>query len=237
MTSLLVSPRNLTEALATFRGGADIIDVKNPEEGSLGANFPWVIAEIREAIPERLSVSAAVGDIPDLPGTASQAAFGALKAGADIIKVGLEGPKEKARVLNLMNEVVKAVKETSNSAQVVACGYGDYQRARTITASLIPKVTHESGADVAMLDTAIKDGKSLTQFLSIDELSDFVEEAHSLGVQAALAGSLGYEEISKLKPLQPDVIGIRGAVCENGDRRRGSISEASVREMKEFLED
>ena len=40
---LLVSPMNVQEAIASEQGGADIIDVKNPREGSLGANFPWVI--------------------------------------------------------------------------------------------------------------------------------------------------------------------------------------------------
>ena len=44
---LLISPINREEALESIKGGADIVDVKNPKEGSLGANFPWVIKEIR----------------------------------------------------------------------------------------------------------------------------------------------------------------------------------------------
>jgi uncharacterized protein (UPF0264 family) len=39
---LLISPINTQEAREAINGGADIIDVKNPKEGSLGANFPWV---------------------------------------------------------------------------------------------------------------------------------------------------------------------------------------------------
>ena len=88
MTLLLISPRNMEEALAAIRGGADILDIKNPEEGSLGANFPWIITEVRQAVPVSIPISAAIGDFPDLPGSAALAAFGALKAGADIIKVG-----------------------------------------------------------------------------------------------------------------------------------------------------
>ena len=45
---LLISPINHEEALESIKGGADIVDVKNPKEGSLGANFPWVIKEIRD---------------------------------------------------------------------------------------------------------------------------------------------------------------------------------------------
>ncbi|MCJ7714056.1 hypothetical protein MUO66_06325, partial [Candidatus Bathyarchaeota archaeon] len=40
---LLLSPKNKKEAIETIVGGADIIDVKNPTEGPLGANFPWII--------------------------------------------------------------------------------------------------------------------------------------------------------------------------------------------------
>ncbi|MCJ7722212.1 hypothetical protein MUO98_07410, partial [Candidatus Bathyarchaeota archaeon] len=39
---LLVSVVDKTEALESIRGGANILDVKNPKEGSLGANFPRV---------------------------------------------------------------------------------------------------------------------------------------------------------------------------------------------------
>lgn len=54
---LLISPINREEALESIEGGADIVDVKNPKEGSLGANFPWVIKEIRELTPEDKLVS------------------------------------------------------------------------------------------------------------------------------------------------------------------------------------
>ena len=39
---------NEKEALEAIAGGADIIDVKNPQEGALGANYPWVIKKIKE---------------------------------------------------------------------------------------------------------------------------------------------------------------------------------------------
>jgi len=36
---LLISPINTEEALEAIEGGADIVDVKNPKEGSLGASL------------------------------------------------------------------------------------------------------------------------------------------------------------------------------------------------------
>lgn len=66
---LLISPINTQEAREAIDGGADIIDVKNPKEGSLGANFPWVIRSIREITPKDMKVSATLGDVPYKPGT------------------------------------------------------------------------------------------------------------------------------------------------------------------------
>lgn len=236
MTLLLVSPVNISETLKAIKGGADIIDVKNPAEGSLGANFPWVIAKMRRVVPPRIPLSAAIGDFPNLPGSAALAASGAVNAGANIVKIGLRGPTDVKGATYLMRQVVRAVKETSDSAKVVVCAYGDSRRAKTIDPAAVPKIAQEAGADIAMLDTAIKDGRPLTDFLRVDELRKFVDESHSHGLWAALAGSLGSREVQTLKPLNPDVIGVRGAVCEGGDRRTGKISEALVRRFKKLLE-
>ena len=40
----------------------------------------------------------------------------------------------------------------------------------------------------------------------------------------------------KVSQLNPDVVGVRGAVCEGGDRITGRISEALVRRLKKLLE-
>lgn len=236
MTLLLISPKDVDEALVAIRGGADILDIKNPKEGSLGANFPWVIAEIRRAVPEGIPISAAIGDFPNLPGSAALAAFGAVKAGANMVKIGLKGPRKAKSAAYLVEQVVKAVRGADESAKVVVCAYGDFKRAGTIKPILIPKIASETGADVAMLDTAIKDGKPLTDFLQAEELKNFIDKAHSFDIWAALAGSLGLKELRELKRLNPDVVGIRGAACEGGDRKKGRISEEHVRMLKKILE-
>ena len=116
---LLISPINREEALESIKGGADIVDVKNPKEGSLGANFPWVIKEIRELTPEDKLVSATLGDVPYKPGTVSLAAMGAHVSGADYIKVGLYGTKTHDEAVEVMENVVKTVKEISEETIMV----------------------------------------------------------------------------------------------------------------------
>lgn len=231
MALLLVSVRNGGEAVGAVEGGADIVDVKNPLEGSLGASFPWVISEVRRLVPPSIPVSAAIGDFPSLPGSASLAALGALQAGADLVKVGLKGPRTREEILSLLRAVVEVTRFWGRG-EVVACAYGDFERAGTVNPLLLPGLAAEAGARVVMLDTAVKDGEPLTSFLPPSALREFSERARSLGLLVALSGSLGEREIGELKGLA-DVIGVRGAVCPSG--REGRLSPELVRRLKGLL--
>jgi len=208
-----------------------IIDVKNPVEGSLGANFPWVIHESKRMAPDNAEISAAIGDMPNLPGTASLAALGAAYSGADYVKVGLRGTFKKDSAVYLMKQVVRAVKDYDDSIQVVVAGYGDFKRAGTLSHLLIPEVASESGTDIAMLDTAIKDGKSIFTFQNSRELGNFVDLTHDMGLLSALAGSLKIEDIEKVAELKADVIGFRGAVCSDNDRKEGRVVSEKVAQI------
>jgi uncharacterized protein (UPF0264 family) len=228
---LLVSPRDEVEAHEAAVGGADIIDVKNPVEGSLGANFPWIIKRIREIVPAGIEVSATIGDVPNLPGTASLAALGAATLGANYVKVGLSGPHSIDEAIYLMSCVVHAVKDFDPGVRVVAAAYADWVRAGTVNPALMPEVAERSGSHVAMIDTKIKDGKRLFDFLSQKDLKLFIERSHELGLLAALAGSLQKEDIPLLAELNADIVGVRTAVCEGKDRITGHITRSRVREL------
>ena len=140
---LLISPINTEEALEAVKGGADIIDVKNPKEGSLGANFPWVIKSIRELTPEGTHVSATIGDVPYKPGTVSLAAAGAVVSGANYIKAGLYGTKNYDEALEVMENTVRFVRELNPDALVVAAGYADAHRVGAVDPMEIPRVAAE----------------------------------------------------------------------------------------------
>lgn len=232
---LLISPINTEEALESIKGGADIVDVKNPKEGSLGANFPWVIKEIRELTPKDKLVSATLGDIPYKPGTVSLAAMGAQASGADYIKVGLYGTKDHDEAVEVMENVVKTVKDINPDIIVVAAGYADAHRIGAVDPMEIPKVAKDSGCDLAMLDTAIKDGKTLFDYLNIEKLEEFVNEAHEYGIKTALAGSVKKEQLKPLYDIGCDVVGIRGAACVGGDRNTGHIHHKAVAELKDLF--
>ncbi|QYZ79874.1 (5-formylfuran-3-yl)methyl phosphate synthase [Methanofollis formosanus] len=209
---LLVSPSSIEEARSAL--AADIIDVKKPSEGSLGANFPWVIRAIKEMAEK--PVSAAIGDFDYKPGGAALAAYGAACAGADYVKVGLmfDG-KEKA--YELSKAVVQAVKDEFPEKIVVIAAYSDYQRLGTISPFVAAEAAADAGADVAMIDTGKKDGKSTFAFMDADMLAAYTAQNRDLGVETALAGSLKFEDLTALKTIDPEIIGVRGMVC-GGDR-------------------
>jgi len=82
----------------------------------------------------------------------------------------------------------------------------------------IPKIAADSGADLAMVDTAVKDGKTLFDFMDKDKLLEFNDKIHEYGLKSALAGSVKKEQLRLLYEIGCDVVGIRGAACTGGDR-------------------
>lgn len=215
---LLVSPSNIDEARHSV--AADIIDVKKPSEGSLGANFPWVIKEVKSF--SKKPVSAAIGDFTYKPGGASLAAYGAACAGADYIKIGLAFDGT-TRAHDMIAAVVKAVKDEFPEKNVVIAAYSDFKRMGTISPYEMAPIAAELGADVAMVDTGIKDNTSTFEFMTESDLVSFTLKNTDLGLRTALAGSLRFSDIGMLKRINPDIIGVRGMVC--GGDRNATIKE------------
>lgn len=229
---LLVSAINLSEAKEAILGKADILDIKNPKEGSLGANFSWVIKEISDYAPDDMTISTTVGDVPYKPGTVSLAALGCAVSGSNYVKVGLYGTKNYDEAVEVMNAVVKSVKDYDENITVVACGYADSYNINSVSHEDIPRIARDTHCEIAMLDTYVKDGRRLTDYLNKQQLEKFVNEAHNYGLKVALAGSVNKEDIPLLKDLSCDIIGVRGCVCSNGDRNTGSINKDLVYDLK-----
>lgn len=214
---VLISPRDIKEAVESVEGGAHIIDVKNPAEGSLGASFPWIITEIKNmALRHGKQVSATIGDMDYKPGTASLAALGAAYCGADYIKIGLYGAKTKDEAFNMLKPAVRSVKEFDENKQVVAAAYADHSLIGSISPHILPKVGKKAQVDGVMIDTAVKDGSTLFDHLEIPQLEDFICQSRDRDLFCALAGNIKTEHISALKNLKPDIIGVRTVVCKEG---------------------
>lgn len=231
---LLISVINENEAKSAVDGGADIVDVKNPLEGALGANFPRVIRRVRQCTPSRIPLSVAIGDAPDKPGATSLAALGAAVCGAQYVKVGLYGTKGARQAIFLLKEVCRAVREHDAAIKIIAAAYADAHIIGALPAPELPSVAKEAGADGCMIDTAIKGEGMLFSHLDDDELRQFVQSCHKEGLICALAGSLRETDIPRVSEIGPDIVGFRTAVCRV-DRIKGVVEPRKVERLKNLI--
>ncbi len=225
---LMISVTSVAEAQQAILGGAQLLDVKNPAEGSLGAQSPGVIRAMKKAFSGAVQISAAIGNMPNLPGTAALAAFGAAVCGADYIKVGLYGLKSEADALALLVAVREAVREFD--CAVIAAGYADYSRIGAISTACLPIVAAKAGAKGCLIDTAVKDGHALFDFLEPAAIGAFAEKAHSAGLLFAAAGALREEDLPLLRDSGVDIAGLRTAVCRN-NQRNGPLDPSRLRAL------
>jgi (5-formylfuran-3-yl)methyl phosphate synthase len=211
---LLVSVVSAEEARRALAGGADIVDVKDPREGALGAPSPRVLSEVVGVIGTAVPVSVALGDLPDLPHTAALAARGAELSGASYVKVGLRGVRELEGAVALMSAVADAV---GPRTAVIAAAYADADALDppALAPHRLPELVGRAGIAGALVDTFVKDGRGLYGWLSEPELSDLAARTHEAGASFGLAGQLTR---GQLRRVTADVVGVRSAVCRGGDR-------------------
>jgi uncharacterized protein (UPF0264 family) len=241
---LLVSVTDAHEARVAVEGGVDIVDVKNPAEGALGAPAPGVIERVREVVPAELPVSAALGDLPGLSGTAALAALGAARSGAAYVKVGLWGTSTTDDAVAVLRAVREAV---DGGTTVIAAAYADAERihggplppaadAERVSGGPLPPgavVEAASRADIGgcLLDTALKDGRGLFEWLTPEAVAALVAEGHAAGLEMALAGALRAEDLSLVRATGADIAGVRSAACRHG-RRTAPLDPRQIRRLR-----
>ena len=96
-TLFLASVRDAAEAELAVGAGADIVDLKDPGRGALGALAPETIEACVRAIGGRVPVSATVGDLPLEETGVRAAVLATASRGVDYVKLGLfpEGDAER----------------------------------------------------------------------------------------------------------------------------------------------
>jgi uncharacterized protein (UPF0264 family) len=228
---LLVSVVSAEEARRALTGGADIIDVKDPREGALGAPSPRVLSEVVQAVGTAAPVSVALGDMPNLPHTAALAARGAALGGAGYVKVGLRGVRELGEAVALMRAVADAV---GSETSVIAAAYADADALHppALAPADLPALVERTGIAGALVDTCVKDGRGLYSWLAEPELTDLIARTRAAGASFAVAGQLTRRDLCR---VAADIVGVRSAVCRGGDRTAELDAElvaAAVAELR-----
>jgi uncharacterized protein (UPF0264 family) len=209
---MLVSVRDVPEALLAARGGADFIDLKEPRDGALGGLAVATIAAIvdalreqRNGLPRRLPISATIGDLPMTDVGAILERVDAVAAcGVDYVKVGIERSAQASAVLDALAFSGHAVVPVFIGDHGLDFGFVEHACALKFPA--------------LMVDTADKFAGSLFDVLSDAEMRRFISMVRASGALVGLAGALRRPQLAALKALAPDFAGFRSAVC-SGDRR------------------
>jgi len=210
MTALLASVRSDDEAFDAARAGAELIDLKEPNDGALGGLAIGDIANIARQLRARYPVkpiSAAIGDVPaEASDEIATRVIEVSDAGVDYVKVGVaRGPAARRCIEQLASLPATVV-------PVLLCDGGMDDGLVAHAASL--------GFAGVMFDTASKDGGTLFDHVDVDTLARWLRLARQRGAMVGIAGALGWAQLEQIRALAPDVAGFRTALCSDGRRSR-----------------
>jgi uncharacterized protein (UPF0264 family) len=209
MASLLISVINAQEAQVAIESGADIIDLKDPTNGALGALTNDTIESVVRAVAGERKTSATIGDIPMVPALIEARVRALMQMNLDYIKIGFFSADDYTDCINsLAGLIMQGVK-------VIAVLFAEYQ----YPLNLIPQLQKKGFVGV-MLDTAEKNGLTLFDHYSESEINKFSQLVSQAGMMLGLAGSLNIKHIDQLKAFNPDYLGFRGGVCDDNDRKQ-----------------
>ena len=225
MTGMLASVTNIDEALMVLNAGANIVDLKDPAKGALGALDSAQVRKIRTKIGPQPVLSATIGDLPMAPDTILGAVNEMASTGVDYVKIGFFPGGDWMGAINALAEPAQA------GIRLVAVFFGD-------TEINIEWVAHlaNAGFSGAMIDTQDKNSGSLTAVCSKATLESFVNAVQTHQLLCGLAGSLKKNDIPQLLELAPDYLGFRSALCVRNQRTK-SLDETEVRAIRMLIDD
>lgn len=222
MTGLLVSVRDEAEAAVAFRGGAGLLDVKEPLHGSLGA-AEWPVWKSIAKLCDKwqIPMSVAVGELSD---TATLERCGDIPLGTTYAKCGLAGMRSVANWQERWQQFATAL---PRGTQPVLVHYADSDAADSPCLEALVELLATDQPRALLIDTHGKvDGKGLLHFVEREALEAVREATQAKNQLLVLAGSLSLDDLEVLGEVAPDWVAVRGAVCASG--RTSEVCEERV---------
>lgn len=221
MSVFLASVRSVEEAKIALQY-ADIIDLKEPSNGALGALPLEIIKNIVNFIDGRKPVSATVGDLPMSPEVLVHAVEATAMTGVDIVKVGFF--EADTACINALRAL------TQTHVKLVAVLFAD----ASLHLGSIPLLA-DAGFYGVMLDTAHKHNPGLCDCVSLKQLEEFLTQAREYQLMTGLAGSLRIENVKYLSAFGADYLGFRGALCEQ-NQRENQLKSSKLAQVQLLLQ-
>lgn len=228
---LLISVRNADEARIAVASGCDLLDLKEPHDGSLGMVSPDVARQVAAEI-DSVPLSMALGECRDW---LDRTELPQLPAELTYVKLGLAG---MACVDRWPQKWVALRRRWSThgdfGADGIAVAYVDHVTAAAPAPEDVVSAAIDTGCRGVLFDTFAKRGRTLFEELGGAELRTLIEQSRAAGLMVALAGSLRIRDLPDVRALSPDIVAVRGAVCETNDRIQ-SLSGAAVMRFREAM--
>ncbi len=224
MTGMLASVKSITESDIVVKAGVDILDLKEPSQGALGAVDMDVIESIVKKYSNKLTISATIGDKPLDKDQVKPSIDSLINANVDIIKIGVFNDGFTQELFETLIEYKK------QNIKIVLVFFAD----KLFDYIEVIKLLDSSIIYGVMLDTANKNSGSLLKNSSLEKLNEFVMTAKKNNLFTGLAGSLKLEDIEYLLPLEPDYLGFRGALCSDNNRV-SQLDELAVHRIKQHI--
>ena len=219
MTELLVSVRNAEEAGEALRGGAHIIDVKDPTAGALGAATTAVCNDVLRVVDGRVPVSMALGEL-------GEPSVGPIPPAMRFAKLGLAAAAGRADWRRQWADRIAAM---PSSTYPVAVVYADWTRCDAPSPRDVLRAATQLDCRAMLIDTHDKHQGDLFAHFADHDLQLLCDAARSSGLRVVLAGSLRASSLDRALRLQPDVIAVRGAVCR--PNREGQLVASMVADL------
>lgn len=218
MTQLLISVTCIDEARIALEHGADLIDLKDPSQGALGALPQHTIAEVVSFVkqsghPANRLTSATIGDLPMKPQLIVEQVELLAETGVDIIKIGFfdDGENRIHAYESCLSALAPLAK---NGLKLIAVLFAEFKYPDSLIFSI-----KDAGFYGVMLDTAIKNGATFLDYFTAQEINLLSEKVTVNNLIFGLAGSLTVQHIVKVKLFNPNYIGFRGGVCIDNQRK------------------
>jgi uncharacterized protein (UPF0264 family) len=203
-------------------GGADLIDIKDPQRGSLGAARQTTWREVCAVVAKRRPVSVALGELLEFAPLPS----GNLPAEVRYAKLGLA---RCALHEDWSRRWLRALETLPRHVDPVAVIYADAEAAAAPTAAEIVRQASRVGCRALLIDTFEKTSGNLLETMSREALQAVIARARLDNLIVVLGGSLDAHSLEAALQLEPDYVAFRGAVCRG--RRTDSLDQLLVREL------
>jgi uncharacterized protein (UPF0264 family) len=226
MMKLLVSVRSLDEARVAWNAGVDMVDLKEPARGPLGAVDSNVATEVASSAGGRGPLSMALGELMDECSDTARI----VPEAVSYAKLGMAGALARGDWPQRWEAALTILPATTSAVAVI---YADWREAQAPRPSAVLEQGRRLACGAMLVDTWQKSGRCLMDYIDPAELAELIADARAAGMLTVVGGSLTCDNLSTMAQFSPDYVAVRGAVCRGS--RLGALDGEKVRQWAEHV--